>query len=269
MKRILLALDFTEASKNALTYSRYLAAQMQAALHVLHVSHTVESPMILSETMREQVLKVNEEMLKDKLLRMATPYPNKTEEPVKPLVIEYHVGTGDITGSILAKAQEVQASLLVIGVRKKHNIWEQMLGSTSTLLLKKSEIPLLLIPESVSYKSIHRAALALDPELDIARVMLMANALLAEWPLTVLPFFVNTRPEEQDLFKEEQQQVSGHQVTIVRDSTVATGIHYFLEKHPCEILALHLPRRAFIDQLLHGKLSRHLAFHLDIPLLVF
>lgn len=269
MKRILLALDFTEASRNALTYTRQLAALSQAELHVLHVARPLESPTTLSEAMREQVLKVNEEALKGKLLRMATPYPHQTDEATKPLSIHYQVRTGDTISTLLAQAQEIQASLLVIGIRKKHNIWEQLLGSTCTQMLKRSEIPLLLIPEAASFKGHKQMALALDPESDFSKIILLVKVLLNEWPLALAPFYVDTLPENQDLYKEERQVVAAQEWTIVRDRSVAAGIRYFIEKHPCEILALHLPKRALIEQLMHGKLSRHLAFHTDIPLLVF
>ena len=117
-------------------------------------------------------------------------------------------------------------------------------------------------------EEVSRIALAVDirqqKEPVLPAVQAIASALGAE----LRPFYVNLLPEEQDQFKEESLRKAGQEVTMVRERTLVDGVDYFLEKYPSEMLAMYLPKRAFFNDLLRGRLPRHLAWNAPEPLLL-
>ena len=269
MKKLLVAVDFSPASQYAYEYAEWLSLQLGGTLSAVYVNTATHAESTIPEEKRKEMIQKENEGYKERLHQFTANYPNRDEEALTEVRPEQLlVVVGRVVPAIIKVALEIKAEAIVVGTRSKHNLRDHLFGSVTTHLIGQSPCPLIIVPEGAAYKTIGRIALAVDIHQQkrpvLHAVQEIANALGAE----LRPFYVNLLPEEQDQFKEEPLKKAGHEITMVRERTLVEGVDYFLEKYPSEMLALYLPRQAFLKGLLRGRLSRHLAWNAPAPLLL-
>ena len=83
--------------------------------------------------------------------------------PAYPIDIEYHVRTGDISEKILAMAREQGADLLVMGTHGRTGMNWLLSGSIATIVLRKSNCPVLAVRSSKTAYKLDDTRLILHP----------------------------------------------------------------------------------------------------------
>ena len=268
MKKILIATDFSSASRHALEYAEWLGLKLGASLVVLHVRPEIRAEDTLDRRKLELLQQREDESARKKLQRFTTSYPHATEpDPSVAGQIKCISLIGSPVDKIMQAAREEEADLVVVGTRAKHNLLDHLLGSVTTHLIGKIRRPLLIIPEGTTYRNINHIAFAMDIEFDDQTVLPPLQEIAQAVGATVQSFYVNIIAVENRNLKEEA--VPEKDLTMVRDRTIAQGIEYFLQKHPAEILAMYVPDRALPERLLHRSLTRQMAYRSPIPLLLF
>jgi len=268
MHRLLVATDFSLAARSAFEYTLQLAATLNAEIHLLFINKAVKAETALPEQHRRALTERDNRSYEKKLQRWAGDYPDQPRKPVAVPRIQFHVRAGKPASGIIQAAIELQADVIVLGGREKHNIREHLFGSVTTQLIGRSPCPMLIIPEKARYQSLQSIALAIDITLSEARVFQRLKEVAGPLNASVQPFFVNMLPGEQDKIKLEQLDANGQRIDMVRDREITSGITYYLEQHPVQMLAMYIPRRAFHEHLLHGHLLRYMAWHTPLPLLL-
>ncbi|MEQ8706738.1 MAG: universal stress protein [Phaeodactylibacter sp.] len=268
MHRLLVATDFSPAARNAFEYALHLAAHLQAEVHLVFINKTAQAETTLPERYHRALIAQDNRDHEKKLQRWATHYPDQKAGTAANTPLHYHVYDGNVAPAIIRAAKEVEADVIVLGGRNKHNIREHLFGSVTTHLTGQSPCPLLIIPEKATYQPLQSIAFAIDITLDEQRVLKQLREMAIPLGAEVQPFFVNMLPEEQDKIKLEQLDDDGQRIDMVRDQEVTSGIAYYLEHHPVQMLAMYIPKRAFHEHLLHGHLLRYMAWHTPLPLLL-
>jgi nucleotide-binding universal stress UspA family protein len=279
MNKILVTSDFSDASRYAWEYAKWLELKTQATLVALHVQPEIRAEETVGEDIVRRVQEKDEKLMLQKLKKFTTPYPHNTQVKVTPVTpIRCIVRTGHIADQIIRTGREEEADLIIVGTRAKHHLWEHLLGSVTTSLIARSPIHVLVVPEGAKYKDIRNIAFATELSLQDAAVFSRLDRFAGKLGATVHRVFVNTLPSEQEKLKEEVIDVEGElkknspetsrRVTMIRESTVIKGIDYYLEKHPSEMVALYAPHRGFPESILHRSVSKRLAYHAHLPLLV-
>ncbi|MCB0558292.1 MAG: universal stress protein [Lewinellaceae bacterium] len=269
MKKLLVAVDFSPASRYAYEYAEWLSLQLSGSLTAVFVNTATYAEITVSEKKRQEMINKENNGYRERLHQFTANYPDRDEEPLTAVKPEQLlVVTGRIAPALCAAALKIEADAIVVGTRAKHSLRDHLFGSVTTQLIGQTPCPLIIIPEGAAYKTVSRIALAVDikqhEEPVLPALQSIATALEAE----IHPFYVNFLPEEQDMFKEEEVKKAGHKITMVRERTLVDGVDYFLEKYPSEMLALYLPPQAFLNNLFRGRLSRHLAWKAPAPLLL-
>jgi nucleotide-binding universal stress UspA family protein len=139
-RNILVATDFSEASRRALFEARTLAAQNGAHLAVLHVSQTdwryemVEDPPEIA---------LEERDVQRKLRASAAELgPGRT---IDALLIKH----GPVAPAVLSAIAENGADLLVIGTRSRGGLTKLALGSVAEELLRSAPCPVMTVGPKV------------------------------------------------------------------------------------------------------------------------
>jgi nucleotide-binding universal stress UspA family protein len=128
-RRVLCAVDRTDAAAKVLRHAAGFAAACGARLSLVHV--TTEPPTTRIEDEWRQ------------LFIDATPYAaSYVPEP------DVHIVSGAVTDAILAEAERAGADLIVCGTRGRGPVAGWLLGSTSRALLQATTKPILFIPSN-------------------------------------------------------------------------------------------------------------------------
>jgi len=270
MQKLLIAVDFSPASRNAYQYAVWLSLELNAEAHLVFVNQAVQAETTLPEKARREMVTRENMEYEQRLRRLATAYPDQSPEDWSKLRLKsLMVRNGPVAPTLAKTAEEVEADLLVVGVREKHLLQEYLFGSVSTHLASRVPCPLLIVPEHAQYEAVKNIAFAVDITLDEQLALPQVKAFAEPLGAQVMPFFVNMLPEEQDKIKAERLNAEGKRIDMVRDERVSSGINYYLEHFPCQMLAMYLPKRAFPDNLLHGNLVKRTAWRTPLPFIVF
>jgi nucleotide-binding universal stress UspA family protein len=139
IKSILVPLDFSPTSIEALSYAVPLAKKFGAAVHLVHVSDQEKA----SDVFRADALTPETvewfEFLRDRLSQVHRKY-------LPPLWQENnHVRTGQPFQEICDLAREINAGLIVIGTRGDTGLNRMLLGSTAERVVRFASRPVLVV----------------------------------------------------------------------------------------------------------------------------
>ena len=144
MKKILAAVDFSDLATLVIDYASIQAKTFGSEVLVVHVEPPVPafigneiSPPILAEHREEEV-----ERIKNDLSAMVH-YAQERGVPAK-----YEFLEGSIVDTIVEKAEEFNADLIVMGAHNHGFLYRAFIGSISSGVMKISKCPVLIIPEN-------------------------------------------------------------------------------------------------------------------------
>lgn len=153
--KIVVPVDFSEASLNALDYAVDFGRQKGAVIDIVHVHHP--SPVVVNGVVVAQVDYVKKNSVKA-LVKIANDYDKKrfngddTKEKdviINPMYLEGLAG--DVIVSLSKKADYI-----IMGQTGAGETLKKILGSVSSSVSAKSKCPVLLIPEHSNFRPISK-----------------------------------------------------------------------------------------------------------------
>ena len=147
---LLVAVDFTPFSEEALIFASQLAEKLESQLVVLHVIHDpAEAPGFYAQKGKEtkflqSMEEAAEEMMEEFLTKMRNNHPDQL--PIKEAVPLLVVGT-PVT-RILEIAEKKQASMIIIGSHGRTGLSHLLVGSKAERVVQLSPIPVTVVKGS-------------------------------------------------------------------------------------------------------------------------
>ncbi len=142
IKNILLAIDFSDLAARILEVAREMATALNARVWIIHVADP--NPFFLDQDIEPMVLRQQHEMEisreQQELEAMETYFRKNGIEATA--CLKYGVPVP----SIMAKAKEVDASLIIIGKENHGFFHKTLLGSVSEGVVEKACCPVLVVP---------------------------------------------------------------------------------------------------------------------------
>lgn len=279
MKKILVALDYSPVSKNAFEYALLLAKELKAELTLLNVvmpiTNTGEYPSEIIEFARK-----NEEHRATTLLKkLTTYYPNKDADKFikHNITINYLVKEGIFVPTIIQSAEVLACDLIIAGTKSGNMFTKIILGSTAKELIKTTTIPTLIIPESYVFKPIKNIAFATALNGADAAAIKYMQELGETLNATVTPFFISELPydisnETEDEWETWTLPTQNNQtatVRVIRKANFRTGVEYYLNNYPSDMLVMFIPKRSFLNQLFHISKTQQMVVNTKVPLLIY
>lgn len=270
INNVLLPTDFSIVANNALRYAIEFCKKTESKLHLLHIksipvmdaSFPAETYQLILLEMDESTSRGFEKLESAELKSSGIPY-------------EVYSATGFVTDEIVSFSKEKNIDLIVMGTTGASGLQELLVGSNSASVIGKSEIPVLVIPPSSTYsepKHILYSSDYAEPEFPaVSRLMFFAD--LFKSKVTVLHITTESDKyfdSEHNFFARHKKQVSLEHVTVVNkaNTEVTEAIEKHITEHHVDMLVMAKHSRGFFDRLFHRSLSKQMAYHTKIPLLV-
>ena len=281
MATILVPTDFSKNADAALRYAIQLCKQMQADLIVFHSSFISAYALsaVSTEEQMTQLIEEDEIHKMEKLqaqVKQAYAHWDIQEIPrttrclvsFNPLVVE----------KTLDVAHTNHADLIVMGTHGASGITKFFFGSNTSIMISKSNIPVLAIPEDHTYRPLANIAFASDLH-DLATELnqLTPFAHLNNAEINVLYFDYGVDADDhkishaRDLAKNTGQAKC---TLIVQKATLETSLVTQLRKYIAssspDCLVMFTKERSLWDRLfLRGSKTEDMSAALTIPLLSF
>ena len=272
-KKILVPVDFSECSKNALRNAINIARRSERDLvlvnaFVVPVTHVEFG----GATMIQEIAHDIEHNIKNefRLLIDQMPELNKVD-------YEYSMAHGSPSDVIYSSLLEHNIEMIVMGTHGVSGINEILLGSNTYSVIKNVDIPVFVIPETTGVYNFNKIALTSDygniDNLNIFNPLIrLVNELHAE--LDIIHFTTKEVLSDEEI--NMGRNIENHFKNI-RHSYHAAGVTEDFEKAIQEYtiqnnidLLVMVPRKHNIFDRLFGETSwtRRMVFHTKTPLLI-
>ncbi|MEP7080647.1 MAG: universal stress protein [Ginsengibacter sp.] len=270
MKDILVPIDFSEASFNAMHYAAFLANAFSANLIVMHAYTGTQG---FDETLDNQVYdsieeldEANEQFLKNEINGVIRNFTIKAEGIISK-------GSAPVVIKEIAEKRKV--SLIVMGMKGKGES-NSIFGSTTTAMVTKVDSPLLVVPQNAPYEVINNITIATDftdeklpPNWDLlASLIEKFNAFVQ---------ILNIRKKNEEHLEKiiadkhgaaELWNNHAHSFNIIESDDVVDGINKFLHSKPTDLLVMISRKRNFLERIWGVSHTKEMTKQVGIPMLV-
>jgi nucleotide-binding universal stress UspA family protein len=268
MKTILVPTDFSKDADNAAKYALQLAKVMQAELILFNAYELfiAMDPMQPISVPYYELERASREMLNKTKTRL---------NEIEPSIRIHCVNAMDYpAGAICNYAETLKPELIVMGMKGRGAFANFFLGSTAATVIRKSSIPVLLIPAAQKFNPSSKIVFAYD----FGKVNKAVAGFIKEFIsifhaelniLTVVDELEKGEPSLKMAEKRLSHAFRGMDYTAyVRESMqLESKIMDFLAKSKTDILIVEHRDHNFIHRLLKESVARMLAFDLKIPML--
>jgi nucleotide-binding universal stress UspA family protein len=262
MKTVLVPVDFSEASSNALSFGAELAKRTSARLVVINVL-------------------VKEEDENESKARLKTIESDLKNSFATGLTLESSIAHGDLVTTLKKVIAVQQPDLVVMGTKGASGLKRILIGSNTVKVLANTTIPVLVIPEVARFEDFfnsgkNRIVLATDLDLldneDALNILKEIALLIPEPKLRVL----SVRPKNTGLSDLQRlnrdfmlslfnPEVQSERVTVF-SGNVISGINFYLNENSDTGLVAMVARDT--GHLIQRHFTREMASHTHLPLLV-
>ena len=262
MKNILVPVDFSDASNDALKYTAELARRLNATIRLLHV-YTSSGNQAKTNSL---------EKLKSLM--------NSLGERYSAVKWELTAESGAIAEVILSAAKK-DINLIAMGTKGVSSIEKILLGTNTAEIIEKANCPVLAIPlgtKPYTPKNIMFATDYAPGDWESAKVLTdMARTLNA-----TITYLHVTRADDEDELDQERTQIDEFtnsikkstdftriKSRIISDNNVFMGLDAALQDSTVDLLCLSTRKRSLMEKLYNPSVTRRMAIYTQIPLLAF
>ena len=268
MTKILLPIDFSQASEKAVQVAGQIAALNNAAIEVIHVYNPqldpafpyVSQPTPGFHEKKEQELKAYiDGQLKKHPWMSALEFSTKAE-----------VGTP--VQHIVDRTKE-DFGLLVMGTAGDHGLLDKVFGSVSTAVLQEAYCPALLVPMNFDYHGFHKILYASNraegDQAVLPKVLQMASLFDAELHFVHVDSEQTETPDvRSESLLAEGAPASKVTIASIPGSDVTEELNRYIDREGIDLAVMATRHRNFINHLFHRSITRRMAMNAKLPLLV-
>lgn len=268
MKTILVPIDYSENSFNALHYAVNIAEHIKAKVVLFHVFEvpvtTTEMPVIIMSP--EELEGINNSKMNEIVNEL------KAKHNIE-IVVESAPGYS--VEEIARKIKYLDADLTVVGIRGVSRLSELVIGSVATGVVRHADHPVLIVPEHAQFEAPTKILFASD-NMGISNPntfkFLKEFATLFNSEVAVLNMTHKTdssNDSEAPLIIDYSNFLQGINISYhtIEGEDIAESINSFLNTFNADII-VNIPRKhSFFDKITHESNTKKLAFHTHVPLL--
>ncbi len=274
MKKILVPTDFSEVAANAYRFAQSLAEERAAELKVIHAYHPsfdysnpyLDMPAAEFEAVKRELM--------DNFLHEHT-LPSEKGGAVATLAEpKSELRIGFAGEEVVRYSKEVD--LIVMGTTGEGNLVEKAFGSVSTFVVQNAHCPVLLIPghcrcegfENVVFASNYHAAdeAVLEQVVQMLGMGLSAIHFVHVEQEPGKPYAVEKVQYEQAVHRNMPDIGFNH--VEIECAQIEEGVVKYAEEIDAGLIVTGTVHRSFLEKLFHKSVTKRLAFHTNVPLMV-
>ncbi|MEL7002274.1 MAG: universal stress protein [Bacteroidota bacterium] len=271
LKTILVPLDYSDHSFNALRIAINLVKQFDARLLLLH-SHDVSSSTSMSHYrgLLDSISDSVKQELMDEL-KMAS----NTFKELGTMNVDYKVTLGSATEDIQRTAEEENVDLIVMGTKGRSNRLKQRFGSNSSEISVRAKCSVLVIPAGCDELNLDKIVLAADyhladelGDLSVLRELsLKNNAEVTILNITDVPDALNNKEAQEAMEIHSYLEDVKHKFDQVTDTDVHNALLKYAKENANGLIAVTPNKHHFFHKIFHIGHTEELAMDTSIPML--
>ncbi len=143
MDKIIVAVDLSDLASVAIDYSATFAKAFGSHVHILHVEAPIPA-YVGNEIIPPAITIESEDEIERIKSELSAMSDYLTQQGVKS---DYELVKGPVIESIIEKAIDYNAELIIMGAHNHGFLYRAFIGSVSTGVIKHTHCPVMLVPE--------------------------------------------------------------------------------------------------------------------------
>lgn len=269
MNNILVPVDFSEKSIQALDVAVQLAKANKAKITLLHcvelpVRYTTRSSSELPEALF---------FIKTAQKKLAEVSEQVTSKSVSVIPV---LETNSIADSVENLIEKGFIDLIVMGSTGATGAKEIFIGSNAEKVVRSASVPVLVIKDKTDIKTLKKIVFACDfsqkYENAFQKAVEFARMIAAKIDFVYIntPYAFRTSREIKefmDEFASNHKEIRSHNTHWYNDYRIEDGIINFAEDHQSDLICMFPIRRSGIAHFFNGSISEDIVNHSDKPVL--
>jgi nucleotide-binding universal stress UspA family protein len=277
MKRILVPTDFSSCAAKAIDFAAKISQLTQAEIILMHSFETMGP--VYTDYMGINVeyhqKQMNENIKKLEEIKKSIKEKQKVD-------ISLAMYSGSVKNNILQAIEDKGIDIVVMGTLGATGLKEKIWGSNTVSIAGKSNIPLIVIPADYKWSPPGKILFTTnnfeeDPKL-LNLIFEMSHLFLAKVYVAV---FSDENTDTAIKFMANSRQINEYEEKLrkkYKDDTL-TAVHLsgkdfentlanHLHQNKIDMLAMITYQRNFIQRIFNPSMTRKMAYHTEIPLLI-
>ncbi|MDV7138420.1 universal stress protein [Maribacter sp. TH_r10] len=276
MDKILVPVDFSEFSENALEVAAHLASKFNADLILLHMLGLSEAIFTKNEAQEFMEAQYYMKLAKKRFNEfLDKPYL----KGVKVFEIVQNYKDFNEMNNVV---KERNIDLVVMGSHGVTGLTGLFVGSNTEKVVRNCSVPVLVIKKKRKDFDIKKAVFASDFGVEHIEVYMKAMNFFNKLKVEVHKVYIN-RPNQYFRSTEEIKEQIGifmrtahhgenpskEKVTILNDYSIEQGIYNYAQKIDADIIALPTQGRKGLSHFFKGSIGEDIANRADLPVITF
>lgn len=261
MNRVLVPVDFSETSVNALNYAIKLFDSSDLELTILH-TYDVSSSAFRMKSM-DGILERDAQREMDTLLaRVHKAYPK--------LAVETKIVKSKAITAITSLGNSGRYDFIVMGTKGASGLKEVFIGSVAGGVIAQSDTPVLIIPEDSDHHALDKIVLAMSgtPFSDPAIVAPLRHLASMHASKVTLLYVADDQKPDLEPVAETLEEFSPTITYNYGRGSVNEQINRYIERENAKLLCLVRTKKDFFDHLLNESVTLKQTFNSPVPLLI-
>jgi nucleotide-binding universal stress UspA family protein len=284
---ILVPVDFTQASTNAIYFALELAAKFNARIKMIHTYGlpdirpiSFDDTDFYSGTLSAYIAEMRQEAEKkfEELMKLIHEYLSnqKIEIPISTAIINGL--PDDLT---LFTADTENASLILMGISRKDVRTFEPIGKIASHIVEKAKCPVLIIPEDSNFKGIDQLKNVLYPtafdETDFISIQQLLKVMQTLQSNIHILHISNNEESPWDRIKMDglreyffkAYNLTNVSCELIKSKEVLQVLDAYITQKNIDLIAMVTHKRNLIWKMINPSLTLKILYHTQIPLLVF
>ncbi|MBR9919628.1 MAG: universal stress protein [Bacteroidetes bacterium] len=265
-QKILVPVDFSEASHIALRYAEGLARKYYLNVKVLHVYNpAVNIPETMMQQSATEWLDGLHEDMRSFIDRESPLVNSRMQTPEVPT--EYEIRSGRVEAELRRESRLPETRLVIMANSGDHDIGNRWFGSTAVKVARQADCPVLLVPVDYSFSGFRRITVATDQSKVAAWHKKFVDGMIS--PENGKVDYVNIelkKPLNAPVLSTEE--VTDNSVVQHWADTVEEGLLSYASETDSDLIVLLAQHRRGWQDLFHRSCTRELARKCPLPILV-
>lgn len=265
MRKILVPTDFSKNADHALQYAINIANHFESEIHLLNVYEVSNNTTGSFSSVEEYIRENAERQLSKTISSVKNAILRKT-------ILKGRAIKGNPIYSICGIANIEKFDLIVMGTQGASGLKEIFLGSKTAGVMKKTTVPLLVIPNEFKYRPIKEIVFPVDSGIVADSFILTPLLQLVKaYKSKVKVLHLKTEKVLVGYDPGIEYFLEGipHSFHTIAGSNDVNGvINLFVFEHDADMICLIRRDRGFFEKIFHRSVTSKEVFHCRMPLLI-
>lgn len=283
MINILVPVNFTDYSLNALLYAVQLTEKFKAGITILHCfsDYLSKNRGEIDEEVNSSEIELQEQEYRERLRLLTAQMVDKAALLHDNLQVQYRFELGYPEDVIPQVSLSMKSDIIIMGTSSKDDELKQVMGSVTGDVVKKATAPVLAVParSKVNHRKLGKILFLM--ELDERDFFSLHRLMRIITPFNTQVIAVHYHSGKKLTTAEEEKMAelkscctaiykSGNiDFTSITGSNFGQSIEDFVKGNHIDLIAMTRKRRTILRKLFDPSATKKMLYETDTPLLIF